>query len=172
MKEFWDRNISEEQLKVILKDDSHPRFVEICAILLLRNNEPRKVFELYLHRILFAKNWTKIKKQMNKNQWGSSRIDFWQAIYEKVAEQLKDQGIQIRAFHDKPRAKICHEVGQILKERRQNQNLTQEELAQKLGIKQQVISQIESGQGNPSLLTLNAIVSGTGGNLAITVTEI
>ena len=171
MQEFWDRNISEEQLKAILSDENHPRFIEMSALLLLRNNEPKKVFELYLNRILFAQNWSKIKRQMRKNQWGSQRIDFWQAIFEKVAEQLKDQGISLRSYDHEPRAKICYDVGKIIRDRRQQQNLTQKELADKLGIKQQVVSQIESGKGNPSLLTLSAIVAGTGGTLAIHVTE-
>lgn len=171
MEEFWDRNISEEQLKSILNDEHHPRFIELSALLLLRNNEPKKVFEFYLDRILFAQNWPKIKRQMRKNQWGSQRIDFWQAIFEKLAEQLKDKGISLRSHDHEPRAKICHEVGKIIKDRRQRQNLTQKELADRLGIKQQVVSQIENGKGNPSLLTLSAIVAGTGGTLVINVTE-
>ena len=171
MKEFWDRNITEEQLKEILNDETHPRFTEMGALLLLRNNEPKKVFKLYLNRILFAKNWSKIKKQMRKNQWGSQRIDFWQAIFEKLAEQLKDKGISLRSHDQEPRAKICFVVGKIIRDRRQQQNLTQKQLADKLGIKQQVVSQIEKGRGNPSLLTPNTIVAGTGGTLTFNVWE-
>ena len=171
MKEFWDRNIPEDQVKAILKDDSHERFIELAALLLLRSNEPKKVFSLYFDRVLFAKNWARIKKQMNKDEWGSRRIVFWQAIYEKLLEQLKSQGMSFRHPQQKPRAEICRHVGQLIKSRRQNKQLTQKELAQKLGISQQIISQIEKGKQNVSLLTLQGVISGTGGRLVIKVKD-
>jgi len=171
MKEFWDRNITEEQLIEILSNEKNARFIEMSALLLSRNNEPKKVFGLYLDRILFAKNWTKIKKKMKKNQWGNQRIEFWQAIYEKIAEKLKGSGISLRSHDQKPRSEICFVIGEIIRNRRQKQNLTQKQLAEKLGIKQQVVSQIENGKGNPSLITLNAVVAGTGGTLAFNVLE-
>ena len=169
MQEFWDRNISEDQLKAILKDGSHTRFIELAAVLLLRNNEPKKVFELYLDRVLFAQNWPQIKKQMSKDQWGNPRIIFWQAIYEKLLEKLKGEGMKFRVSSSEPRAEICRRVGQMIKDKRQSQKLTQKEFAQKLGVAQQVISQIENGKENLSLLTLQNIISATGGSLIIDI---
>ena len=50
---------------------------------------------------------------------------------------------------------------------RSEQGLTQEELAQRCGIKQSNLSRIESGNGNPSLSTLKRIARGLGKVLMI-----
>lgn len=51
---------------------------------------------------------------------------------------------------------IIHKTdfGKFLKEYRTDNNLTQEELAIKLGIPQQSISRLEAGKINPSLLSI------------------
>lgn len=41
-----------------------------------------------------------------------------------------------------------------LKGIRKNAHLTQEELAKSVGVRRETISQLESGKGNPSLLTV------------------
>lgn len=57
-------------------------------------------------------------------------------------------------------------VKQII-EARTEQNLTQQELADRLGIKQSNISRLESGNYNPSLDFLKKIASGLGKELHI-----
>lgn len=57
-------------------------------------------------------------------------------------------------------------IKQIIKERNQ-QNLTQKELAKRVGIKQSNISRLESGDYNPTLEFLQKIAQGLGKELHI-----
>ncbi len=50
---------------------------------------------------------------------------------------------------------------------REKQNMTQKQLAQKIGIKQSNISRLESGNYNPSLEFLQKVASGLGKELHI-----
>lgn len=66
---FWDRNFGKKELKKILNDETHQRFVEIAALILSRTDDPNKMFTNYLDIILFCRNWRKIKRRMRKNKW-------------------------------------------------------------------------------------------------------
>ncbi|VAX34833.1 hypothetical protein MNBD_UNCLBAC01-1472 [hydrothermal vent metagenome] len=154
---LWDRKISLRKVKSVLKDDQNIQFVSLCALLLSRKNIPKEVFGVYLDKQVFVQNWHRIKKQMRKDQWNSPRIVFWQAIYEKLLEIFKDKGVIFR----KPKSasscdEFCRNVGKGIKEQRRSQDLSQKDLAKKLGISQQIISRIERG-GNTSLLTIKKI---------------
>jgi DNA-binding XRE family transcriptional regulator len=60
----------------------------------------------------------------------------------------------------------CELIKQIIQARTE-QNLTQQELADKIGIKQSNISRLESGHYNPSLDFLKKIAGGLGKELHI-----
>ena len=55
-------------------------------------------------------------------------------------------------------------------EKRIKENLTQAELAKKLGTKQSAISRFESGTYNPSLAFLRKLAKGLGAELKISIT--
>jgi HTH-type transcriptional regulator / antitoxin HipB len=60
-------------------------------------------------------------------------------------------------------------IGVLLQEARKQQNLTQEELAQKVGTTKNYISRIENGASDIKLSTLLRIIhEGLGGNLKLT----
>lgn len=59
------------------------------------------------------------------------------------------------------------EIGKIIAQRRESLSLKQEDLAEMAGITAKTIYLIESGKGNPSLKTLEQIMTVLG--LAITV---
>ncbi|MBQ6370901.1 MAG: helix-turn-helix transcriptional regulator [Firmicutes bacterium] len=61
------------------------------------------------------------------------------------------------------------QIRRMLIEARIEQNLTQEELAARSGIRQSNISRIENGSVIPTLQTLNAIAVGIGKRLKITL---
>lgn len=69
----------------------------------------------------------------------------------------------------KPETALCREVAQKIKSTRKQKGLTQNELAKKLRISQQLISRIESGKENISLLTLKKIASGLEAKLQIEI---
>ena len=156
---LWDRKITLPAAKQILRDPAHPRFVDLAALLLSRKNSPSEVFREYIRPVDFCRNWTLLKKEMNKDTWGSSRIHFWQAVYEKVREKLKRRGTLIKTLSpQKPDVGLIM-IGEKIKALREERGLTQKALARKLKISQQIISRVESGRQNISLLTLKEIAS-------------
>jgi len=82
---------------------------------------------------------------------------------EHLDEQLKDPEFYKEYKALEPEYEI---IKQILKARSEL-NLTQKELAEKVGIKQSNISRLESGNYNPSLEFLKKIAEGLGKELHI-----
>ncbi|OGX16496.1 MAG: hypothetical protein A2Y01_02840 [Omnitrophica WOR_2 bacterium GWC2_44_8] len=165
---LWDRNISPKQAQKILGNPEHPKFIAVAALLLSRKNVPREVFRDYLKPKDFCRHWNEIKKRMRKDAWQSPRIGFWQAAYEKILEQYRrnNRGVLLRG-KTKPIDEFCLSVGEKLRLLRKQNNLTQNELADKLKVSQQLISRIEKGRENISLLTLKKIISKLGAKLDI-----
>lgn len=156
---LWDRKISIAQARSILRDPRHPKFLKLAALLLARKNRPAEVFKADLSAVDFCRNWQRIKPIMRKDAWGESRTHFWQAVFEKVKEKLKRRGTVIRPAETKRTEALLKATGKKLKDLRQEKRLTQRELARKLKISQQIISRVESGQQNISLLTLKEMVA-------------
>ncbi|MBU3958707.1 MAG: helix-turn-helix domain-containing protein [Candidatus Omnitrophica bacterium] len=97
---------------------------------------------------------------MRKDAWNNPRIEFWQAIYEKLKEKYKDKGISVtKAIAvTRPQDEFCKLIAERIKSIRKLKGLTQDALAKKLRASQQIISRIERGRENISLLTLKKIV--------------
>lgn len=165
---LWDRNIPPQKVKNILTDERHPKFTELAALLLARKNTPKEVFKNYLSKDIFARNWQRIKKKMRQDKWTEDRIIFWQAVYEKLAEIFREGGITIRPLKTISRKdELFRDVGEQIKNLRKQAGLTQSGLAQKLGVSQQVISRVESGRDNVSLLTIKQVVGALGHKVVV-----
>ncbi|MBI5399545.1 helix-turn-helix transcriptional regulator [Candidatus Saganbacteria bacterium] len=148
---LWDKNLSELDAQKILKDDRHPDFFRLAATLLARNNSAKEVFSVYLDSQHFYENWLAIKKVMRRDNWNLPRIDYWQAIYEKLKDKYK--GIPLRQAKPEKNM-LCKMVGEKVKLEREKRQMTQAQLAKKLQVSQQMLSRIEKGQENVSLSTL------------------
>lgn len=155
---LWDKKLTLAEVKDILKDESNERFVDIASTLLSRKNNPKEVFEEYVDKIDFAKNWPKIKRRMRKDKWNNPRITFWQAVYEKLLAIYSEKGIKVRLSGALPDSELCEYIGDQVKKIREEMKLTQNALADKMGISQQIISRIERGRENISLKTLERII--------------
>ena len=155
---LWDKKTSISEVKKILKDSSHKEFASFASLLLARKNNPQEVFKEYLNPLLFCQQWPKIKKIMRKDKWSNQRIVFWQAIYEKLKDKYRKQGIAFRENKKGVRGAICKKVGEMIQDTRKEKGLSQKALAEKLGVSQQIISRIESGKENLSLITLTNIL--------------
>jgi len=84
----------------ILKDDSDPRFTEYASLVLSRVGKPKEVFISYLDKMLFLKNWRRIKRKMRKDRWNDARIVFWDEAYSVLSQDvdkklLKEKGKQL-----------------------------------------------------------------------------
>ena len=82
-----------------------------------------------------------------------------------LKEKLKDK--KFRRLYDIERAKVA--LAQKIAEMRQEKHLNQKELAARLGVSQQFVSQIETGEGkNLTLDTLIRIAESLGHKVRIT----
>ena len=161
---LWDRKITNYRVKKILGNPEDKQFLSLAALLLARKNSPKEVFGDYLDPVNFCCYWSKIKRVMRKDTWNNPRIIFWQAIYEKLMEKYKKKGVLIKESREvfEKVDKFCKTVGEKLKAIRKQRGLTQKDLANKLKISQQMISHIEQGKENISLLTLKNIAKSLG----------
>lgn len=160
---LWDRKISISEAKKILKHPEDTRFILMASLLLARKAEPREIFKDYLDPIVFCKNWQKIKRRMSQDKWANPRIIFWQAIYEKLLGKYRKKDILfIRDRNMAPIDPLCAAMGREIQKVRKEQGLSQEEMAEKAGVSQQLISRIEKGRENISLITLKKISKALG----------
>ena len=166
---LWDRKISIKEAKKVLKDPEHKNFISLAALLLARKNQPQQIFKEYIDPVVFCTYWAKIKKSMRNDKWNSQRIIFWQAIYEKVRDRYKKKGFRFREKKDIVVNDLCKGAGEQIRNARKEQKLSQDELAKKLGVSQQLISHIEKGRENVSLITLANILKALDKKLVIGV---
>ena len=165
---LWDRKVTDRKAKRILKDSQNKNFVLFASLLLMRKNNPKEIFSEYVNPFIFCKNWPSIKKSMRKDKWNSKRVIFWQAIYEKLIERYRKEGIRIREKQKTPIITICKKVGEQIREVRKAKGLSQKALAKKIGVSQQLISRIEKGRENISLATLDNVLKALGKSIDIT----
>lgn len=160
---LWDRKINISEAGKILKHPEDDRFVLMASLLLARKADPREVFGEYIDPVVFCKNWQRIKRKMAQDKWGGPRIVFWQAIYERLLDKYRKKGIQIARERDaRTIDSVCEAIGREIRRVRKEEGLSQQELAQKAGISQQLISRIEKGKENISLITLKKISKALG----------
>ena len=165
---LWDRKVTNGEVKRILKNPQHRNFVLFASLLLTRKNNPKDIFGDYIDPLIFCRNWFVIKKSMRKDKWNSKRVIFWQIIYEKLIERYRKKGIRIREEQKIPVIAVCKKVGEQIREVRKAEGLSQKALAKKIGTSQQLISRIEKGKENASLVTLDNVLKALGKNLDIT----
>lgn len=153
---LWDTMLDEKEVRKILKDMDHPKFDIYAERLLSRVSDPKMVFGI-IDEVTFCRKWPAIKRRIRKDQWLKDRVVFWQTIYERACERLREQGIRIREPQDAEispeRMKVAREIRNI----RIESEYTQKEIAEKLGVIQQYISRIENGHENVSVDTLKRI---------------
>lgn len=83
-------------------------------------------------------------------------------------QALKDP--ELKAEYDRLQPEFA--VIKAIIEARVRKGVTQEQLAKKLGTKQSVISRLESGRANPSILFLKKLAQALNSNLQIKFTSI
>jgi len=170
---LWDRKIPLQKARAILKNPNDKHFLSLSSVLLARKNSPQEVFKVYISPLHFLVSWNKIKRKMRKDAWNNPRIVFWQAIYEKLREKYRKKGKfpLMDSSVTKPTDEFCKLVANKLKDIRKKRSLTQSALARKLKVSQQMISRIERGRENLSLITLKNIVNSLGAELQLEIVD-
>lgn len=163
---LWDSRLTENEVRKILKDANHPKFGIYAEKLFSRVNDPKMTFSI-INKVTFCKKWPAIKKRMNKDRWLKDRVAFWQTIYERVHESLKEHGIKIK---EPRKVEISPERRQLVQQMRDIRiklGYTQKDIAKKLGVIQQYISKIENGHENVTVDTAKRIADVLGKSLVI-----
>ena len=166
---LWDRKTTDEQARKILKDPAHRNFILFSSLLLARKNEPHEVFKKYIDPVVFCENWADIKRNMRKDNWASQRIIFWQAVYESLKAKYKRQGVRFREKKKAAASELLRQAGGRIRELRKEQGLSQKDFAGKLGVSQQLVSRIEKGDENISLLTIANIAKALGKKVRVEI---
>lgn len=168
---LWDRKISLKAARRILRDPEDKRFLSLASLLFSRKNTPKEVFRFYIKKFDFLRNWKRIKSKMRKDYWNDPRIEFWEAVYEKLRQDYKEKGNYSlsKPKPEKPKSEFCRLVAEKIRALRKQKGLTQEDLAKKLRVSQQVISRIEKGRENISILTFKRIVDGLGAEIHLDI---
>jgi HTH-type transcriptional regulator/antitoxin HipB len=156
---FWDKKISIDDVKNILRDESHPRFIYFASLLLSRTSKIKEVFTDYLDKVMFCKNWRKIKQGMRKNKWADPKINFWEEVYNVVLKEIGSSKKQISPKRVKLKNQELMELGNNIRKARKKMGWTQKRLAENVGLSQQTISFIEKGNFNFSFGSLMKIIS-------------
>jgi len=154
---LWDRKIKYSEAQCILKDPKDKRFILMASLLLARKHDTKEVFKHHLDPFLFCRHWMSIKRKMREDRWNQSRIIFWQAIYEKLLDRYQKKGVKFRKVKNTVKDELCKVIGKEIRNIRIRQGLSQKELAKKIGISQQLVSRVEKGRENISMLTLKKI---------------
>ena len=164
---MWDRKISDAEARARLKEPDSDKFITMAALLLSRKNNPKEVFKRYLDPLVFCRRWAAIKRKMRQDEWNNTRIIYWQAIYENLIERYREKGIVFRKEAPLVKEPLCKEVGKRIGDVRRQAGLSQKELAKKIRVSQQLISRIEKGGENVSLVTLANIARALSKNVEI-----
>lgn len=152
---FWDRKTTKKEVRAILKDNSDTRFAEFASLVLSRVGKPKEVFDIYMDKMTFLKNWRKIKRRMRKDSWNNTRIIFWDEVYDVLSQGVDKNELKEKRTPVSEEAKM---IGNIIKEARQEKQLNQKELAQAADMSQQLVSFLENGYFNVSLSTLKKVL--------------
>ena len=149
---LWDHpQTDEKKAKNILRDQNHKLFFIYAGMLLSRNDDIDYVFSI-LDKKLFCKYWPVIRNEINKGGWfDPNREGFWKPVYLRTIEELKQQGVKIHEFPDKPISEHRFSIALKMREIREERGLTQKETAIYLRVSQQYISKLETGQINVSI---------------------
>ena len=145
------------KVRRILKSPDSEGFTTIASLVLSHRTDPETLWKDYLEPAIFYKHWPAIKDNMVRYNLGAENISVWQAAYEKLASKYKKTAppfIEEERIEQKGRYAV---IGKKLARLRTKAGMSQQELARKLNTSQQLISRIEKGDENITLLTLSNI---------------
>lgn len=116
-----------------------------------------------------ADKYPQLNKLKDRTIFEKGRLIGWSTIYwneelDVDVETIYDEGKDVTNQYDDVESVM---VGYIIKEKRLEKNLSQEDLAKIIGIDQSDLSKIEKGLLNPSIKMINRIARGLECRLSI-----
>lgn len=121
--------------------------------------------------IKLADKYHQLNELKNRDLFISGKLLGWSTIYwnEELdidVEYIYDNGIDVSDEYDDIASAI---IGYQIKEKRLELELSQEELAGRIGIDQSDLSKIEKGLSNPSIKMLHRIANGLNCKLSLNI---
>ena len=118
-----------------------------------------------------ADKYPQLNELNNQSLFEKGKLLGWSTVYwneylDVDVETIYDEGEDVTNQYEDIESTI---VGYIIKEKRLEQNLSQEDLANKIGIDQSDLSKIEKGLSNPSIKMINRIAKGLNSKLSISL---
>jgi HTH-type transcriptional regulator/antitoxin HipB len=168
---FWDKKVTNDEVKGILKDEKNDKFVYFASIVLSEKIDIKEVFSDYLSKELFCRNWKRIKNRMRKNKWKDKNIDFWDEVYRTVKKSIDPARLKISKKEYVFVVPETKSLVELLKKTRKKRGMKQEDLANKTGLSQQTISALESGHINFSFTTLFKVLNALGVEIVLRTEE-
>lgn len=152
-KYFWDlKEGALREVRKTIKDPRHPLFNKRMVTLLSRCDRPKELFSV-ISKKMFIEVWPGVRTHWIKITRRSEFRDWWETIYEQLT----------KSFYERPKRKNgsvsvrFRRIGIMIKEARIDIELSQKQLASRIGMKQPDISNIEEGKKNITLYTLMRI---------------
>lgn len=148
-KYFWGLNPKAvAETEKIIKNSSHPRYPEKMFIVLSRCDKPKELFS-FINKKRFVEDWPKIRRFWIKKKQAEDFRAWWETVYEELIER---EGIRKSPRGRSP--EIFKNVGEIIRNKRIENGLSQKDMASKTWLRQPDISKIEQGRVNVTLETL------------------
>ncbi len=137
---LWDLQVPVSKVRSVLKNPDHPEFFIFAGRLFSRVMNHRQAFE-FVSQKNFLKMWPALQERISKDAWATTHLNFWQRTFDSLTQSPS----------------IRHSIAQNIRSLRIKNNLTQIQMANRLGVIQQHISRIESGKENITLESLTKI---------------
>ncbi len=158
---LWNRpELSQEKMQTILSNPGSELFGEYGAELLESTRDIERV-KKYMGLETLARHYDKIRPHFTR----SSRSDTGRNHWDKTVEILREEfGLEKeeQTGGGKGGSYRARAIGQRLRRLRESRELTQEELAQKLGWSRHSVSDLERGRRNVSLERIHRFVKALG----------
>jgi DNA-binding XRE family transcriptional regulator len=151
-KYFWSYNPKAiRETKKILKNSYHPRFIQCVYSILSMTQNTKEVFSI-ITRDAFKEKWPELRRYWMVQKQAMDYKAWWETIYEQIVSHKKT----IKKLNGKP-SELFRKIGSLIRNKRIEKNLSQKDLALRIGLRQPDISAIEAGKINVTIETLTTI---------------
>lgn len=160
--------LEDEELRQILSNPEHEEFVHLAARLLESSLEIEQVFD-YIDKEDFIQHYSRIRKSMGNGAQAKRHKKFWDRMANQGCKQISGEPAE-KSPAEKRKEKVeadyasesALKIGRRIRKLRKKDDLSQQELAERLGISKSEISRIENGKQNLSLERLQRVLNALG----------
>lgn len=144
-------NRTDEELRVILSDPDHEEFGQTGARLLDSTKDLEQVAD-FVDKEILGNHYERFRRNMSSDR---RSIQYWDRIVKTIRDQL---GIEVPGEEWSPTGGMAsRNIGRQIKNIREEKGMTQQDLAERLDVSRQAVSQIENGHRKLTIERLRRI---------------